>query len=578
MSRRRDNLRIEAPAAWRSRLVLASFLIFAAALAGRAFQLQVLKRDFLTDQGSTRYVRTIDIPGGRGAILDRNGKPLAISAPTKTVWAVPSKLLSVSRQKLGQVAKYLEYTATELREYLQSHRHRQFLYLQRQMRPGQARKVMAVDAPGVFFQREYKRFYPAGEAAAQLVGLTDIDNHGIGGIELALGDRLSGQSGSRRVIMDARGRVVESLSGFKAAKSGKDVRLTIDLRLQMLAYRELKEAVAEHDADSGFVVMADPETGHILAMASCPSYNPNNRATISPEALRNRAATDVFEPGSSVKPLVVAAAIDAGVVDRNTTITTDGSFRLKGQVIHDTHDYGAVDMHRLLTKSSNIGAAKVGLRLGPQRLWRAYYAFGFGRSTSVNFPGQQLGVLRSFNRWGELETATAAFGYGIAVTGLQLIRAYTGLATDGRIRNLQLVLEEAAGSELTSQQVIPASVAARVRYLMRDVVSDKGTAIRASVAGYSVIGKTGTAEQATAGGYTESSHQAVFIGMAPADDPELLTLVVIDHPKEGGYYGGLVAAPVFSDIMTVAMRMQRIPPENAKTVTVNADTTSGVRL
>lgn len=575
MSGRRKNTRIEAPPAWRPYLVLAGFAVFAVVLAGRAFQLQVLNEEFLIDQGTMRYVATIEVPGGRGAILDRHGEPLALSAPTESVWAVPSELLAAPR-KLAQVAKHLEFTASELRDYLQQYRDREFLYLQRQLSPAHAHRVMAVEAPGVFLRREYKRYYPAGEAAAQLVGLTDIDNRGIAGMELALNKILSGEPGRRRVIMDARGRVVEDLAGFVPPQPGQNVRLTIDLRLQMLAYRELKEAVIEHKASSGMVVMVNPESGHILAMASAPSYNPNNRSTIRPRALRNRPATDVFEPGSSVKPLVVAAALDAGVVGRNTVLeTSGGSFRLQGIVIHDYHNYGNVDMHRLLTKSSNIGAAKVGLRLGSERLWRAYYRFGFGRPTGVNFPGEQLGVLRSYANWGKIETAIAAFGYGIAVTGLQLVRAYTAIATDGRVRPLQLVLGDAAGPQFPPQRVIPAEVAARVRYLMRDVVSDKGTAVRASVAGYDVIGKTGTAEKATAGGYTESRHQAVFIGMAPAQDPQLLTLVVIDEPKEGGYFGGLAAAPVFSDVMTVALRMLRIPPETAITMTVDGDPSSG---
>lgn len=575
MSRRRQNVKIESPPAWRAYLVLAGFAAFAVLLVGRAFQLQVLNHEFLIDQGDMRYVRTLEVPGGRGAIFDRHGRPLALSAPTESVWAVPSELLDAPR-KLAQVAGHLEYTTSELRDYLRKYRDRQFLYLQRQLSPAHARAVMAVDAPGVFLQREYKRYYPAGEAAAQLVGLTDIDNRGIAGMELALNDILGGDSGSRRVIMDAAGRVVEGLSGFQQPQTGEDVRLTIDLRLQALAYRELKEAVAEHRASSGMVVIANPETGHILAMASCPSYNPNNRATIRPEALRNRPATDLFEPGSSVKPLVVAAALDAGVVDRSTVIETGGgSFRLDGITIHDYHNYGDVDMHRLLTKSSNIGAAKVGLRLGPERLWRAYFQFGFGRPTGVNFPGEQLGVLRSFSTWGEIETAVAAYGYGIAVTALQLVRAYTAIATDGRVRNLQLVLGDAAGPQFPPHRVIPADVAARVRYLLRDVVSDEGTAIRASVDGYSVIGKTGTAEKATAGGYTEDRHQAVFVGMAPASDPRLLTLVVIDNPQEGGYFGGLAAAPVFSDIMEVALRMLRVPPKTVHTVTVRGAATSG---
>lgn len=574
MSRRQPNKRIEAPGTWRAYLVLAGFAVFALVLAGRAFQLQVLNHEFLIDQGQLRYLATLKVPARRGAILDRNGEPLALSAPTKTIWAVPSELLAAP-EKLAAVARHLKYTVSELRNYLQEHRNRQFLYLQRQLNPAHARRVMALDAPGVFVKLEYKRYYPAGEAAAQLIGLTDIDNRGISGMELALNKVLSGEPGSRQVIMNAKGEVVEDLAGFEPPEPGQNVRLTIDLRLQMLAYRELKEAVIEHEASSGVVVMVQPESGHILAMASYPSYNPNNRSTIRPEALRNRAATDIFEPGSSVKPLVVAAALDAGVVNRHTVIPTDGAFRLEGAVIHDTHDYGPVDMHRLLTKSSNIGAAKVGLMLGAETLWRYYYNFGFGQPTGVQFPGEQLGILRSYATWGKLETATAAFGYGIAVTALQLVRAYTAIATDGRIRYLQLVMGEAAGPQFPPQRVISAEVAKRVRYLMRDVVSEKGTAELAAVAGYDVIGKTGTTEQATADGYSEALHQAVFIGMAPADDPKLLTLVVIDDPREGGYFGGLAAAPVFSDIMKVALRMLRIPPETSKRVTVDVGPPSG---
>lgn len=570
--RRRPNVRLEPPPPWRARAVLAVFGVFAVVLGARAFDLQVLDRQFLVEEGTKRHVRTVDVPAGRGAIRDRRGEPLALSAPTESVWAVPSAVLEAP-ERLSALAGRLETGVAELREKLNRHRDRQFLYLRRQLSPAQARHVMDLDMPGIFLQREYRRYYPAGEAAAQLVGLTDIDGRGQEGLELALDESLHGESGSRRVIKDRLGRVVEDLAQFTPPQAGRDIRLTVDLRLQYLAYRELKAAVTQNEAKAGVVVMLDPASGEVLAMASYPSFNPNSRSSIPTGGLRNRAVTDIFEPGSTIKPLMIARALDSGVFSTASTIDTEGgSFRVGRLTVRDFRDYGDVDFARLLAKSSNVGAAKVGLELGAEALWEAYRDFGLGDMTGIGFPGERYGVLRDFYQWGDIATATAAYGYGVSVTALQLTRAYAAIAADGRLHPLSLVATDidAAGPDLRERQVVDPATARTVRDLLRGVVAPEGTATRADVAGYDIAGKTGTVRKVDADGYDHKRHQALFVGMAPADEPRLVTLVMIDEPRDGDYYGGAVAAPVFARIMRDALRTLRVPPSEPAMLTADA--------
>jgi cell division protein FtsI (penicillin-binding protein 3) len=463
--------------------------------------------------------------------------------------------------KLPKLAKKLGVKASVLKKSLAARDDKNFMYLKRQMNPADAKAITDLQVPGIFLQREYRRFYPAGEAAAPLVGITDIDNRGQEGVELALEPRLHGESGSRRVIKDRTGRVVDDLQSFRPPHPGEDVFLSIDLRLQYLAYRELKAAVAENRAKGGVVVLLNPNTGEVLAQASYPSANPNRRDGVrSRGGLRNRPATDLFEPGSTVKPLVVAQALDSRIFNSRSVLHTYAGFYQVGRLtVRDVHDCGDVTMAKLLQKSSNVGATQVGLRLGRERLWKAYREFGFGEATGSAFPGEGVGVLRDFRQWGEINTATASYGYGFSVTGLQLARAYAALAADGVMRPLTLLRQD---GPVAGKQVISPATARLVRQYLEGVVSPEGTAAKASVAGYRVAGKTGTVHKiAPGGGYSAQDYQALFVGMAPASKPQLVMLVVIDDPSGKDYYGGLVAAPVFANIMQGALRMLQVPPD-----------------
>lgn len=543
---------------WRHRFMLGCFAAAFLVLFLRAIDLQVLDRDFLTNEGAKRHVRTLEVPGGRGAIRDRRGLALALSAPVESVWAVPAEVLAAEGQ-IPQLAKKLGVKTSVLRRELKARVDKNFMYLRRQMSPADAKEVLALNVPGVFLQREYRRYYPAGEAAAQLVGITDIDIRGQEGIELAYETRLHGETGRRRVVKDRVGRVVDDLAGFKAARAGEDVMLSIDLRLQYLAYREIKAAVAQHHARGGMAIVLNPHSGEVLAMVSYPSYNPNRRDSLRPKGLRNRPATDLFEPGSTVKPLVVAEAIELGLYDARSLIPTyEGAYRVGRLTVRDVHDCGTVTLGTLLTKSSNVGAAQVGLRLGRERLWRGLREFGFGQATQSGFPGEGVGVLREYRQWGEIATATASYGYGFSATALQLARAYGALATDGVL--YPLALERRDRSE-PGERVVAPRTAQLVRHYLEGVVAPGGTALRAAIPSYRVAGKTGTVHKAVAGGYSPDSYQSLFVGMAPASQPQLVALVMIDEPSGKDYFGGLVAAPVFARVMQGALRTLQIPPD-----------------
>lgn len=557
----RGNHSIKEPEDWRFRLVLGCFLAFAGVLGLRAMYLQVFNSDFLTGEGAKRHVRTLSVPGGRGAILDRRGEPLALSAPVESVWAVPGELLS-KPEMVTPLASLLDVPAAKMKSALEKRSDKSFMYLRRQLTPADAKRVMALDAPGVFLQREYRRFYPAAEAAAQLVGFTNIDTVGQEGVELALEPLLHGDPGSRRVIKDRVGRVVEDLAEFEPPQAGQDVRLSIDLRLQYVAYRELKRAVAEEQAKSGMVVVADPASGEILAVASYPSYNPNRREVFKNDGLRNRAVVDTFEPGSTVKPLVVALGMESGLFNKNSVIPTDGGrFRVGRLLVRDFRNYGPVSLQKLLMKSSNVGSAKIGLEMGAEQLWQGYQKLGFGSASGAGFPGESEGVLHHHRHWGQIGTATASYGYSLSVTALQLTRAYCALANDGVMPTMTLLRDYEVRKP--GKRVMSARTAREVRGMLESVVSVKGTARRAAVDGYRVAGKTGTARKiAKTGGYDHGAHQGLFVGMVPADDPELVVMVLIDEPGKGEYYGGAVAAPVFSRVVKGSLRTLQIPPQN----------------
>ncbi len=551
--------RTEPPQAWRRKLVLGLLGLGFVALGLRAFELQVRDRDFLTAEGERRHVRTLLEPGGRGAIRDRHGAPLALSAPVESIWVVPSALLA-QPEYIDPLAGMLKLDALQLREDLRQRDGRQFFYLKRQLPPSEARQILDLGAPGVFGQREYRRYYPAAEVTAQLVGLCNIDGVGQEGLERGLDSLLAGAPGHRLVIQDRLGRVVDDLNEFRASRPGADMDLAIDLRLQHFAYAELKSAVAAHEAKGGIILVADVLSGEILALATQPGFNPNDRGHLGENraAWRNRAALDQFEPGSTVKPLVVAAALEAGIVDAESTIDTGRGWMKVGRLqVRDHRAYGVLDLSTLLAKSSNVGAAKLGLQIGADRLFDTFRDFGFGYSTASGFPGEVGGSLLSPFEWGEVGTATASYGYGMSVTALQLAQAYMVLAADGVRRPLSLLK---GGSEYAEARVLKPQTAAAIRSMLSAVVADGGTGERAAVPGYRVAGKTGTVRKAEPGGYSNDRHQSLFVGMLPAENPRLLGLVMLDEPAAGVYYGGLVAAPVFSRVMSSAARLLQIAP------------------
>ncbi|MDM4770651.1 penicillin-binding protein 2 [Solimonas sp. SE-A11] len=560
MSGARPNPVAEPVAQWRRWLVLGVLSLGAATVVGRAFQLQVLERDFLRQEGNKRHIRTMLIPAHRGAVTDRRGEPLALSAPVESLWAVPSALLD-SPQHVTALAKLLNKNPRGFEKFLEQRKDRKFVYISDPLPPADAQRALSLKAPGVFSEPAYARYYPAGEVAGQLVGFCGRDGDGLEGIEKSQETLLSGKAGSRRVIRDRQGRVVDDTLESVAAASGKDVQLTIDLRIQYLAYRELKAAVAENKAKGGLIVVADSTTGEILAVASQPGFNPNNPPERRSSGTRNRAIVDSFEPGSTVKPLLVAQALELGVFQPTSMIDTNpGTYKVGALTVRDVHPQGVVDLAKMLAKSSNVGAAKVGLTIGPEAVWNGYQRFGLGEPVYSGFPGEVNPLLRHYSEWGQIATATASYGYGLSVNALHLVRAYAALANDGLMPHLRLVQNEQA---TPPQRAVSAQTARNVRKMLEGVVSPDGTGIRAAIPGYRVSAKTGTVRKVSeTGGYHGDKHQSVFIGMVPAEHPRLVGLVMIDEPGAGAYYGGLVAGPVFSRVMQGAARQLQIPPDD----------------
>ncbi|MGD8828780.1 MAG: penicillin-binding protein 2, partial [Gammaproteobacteria bacterium] len=530
---------------WRARALVLRlvFAAVAAVLLWRAVDLQVLDSDFLLDQGQARYLRTVEMPAHRGVIHDRNGDPLAVSTPVDSLWANPQELLGAA-DRIPELAHALGMKPAEFTRWLGKRKDREFVYLRRHMTPEDAKRVLARRIPGVYSQREYRRYYPAGEVTAHVLGFTNIDDRGQEGLELAYDDWLRGESGEKRVIKDRLGRTIEDVDSIQVPRPGHDLTTTLDLRLQYLAYRELKAAVQEQGAKSGSIVVLDSHTGEILAMADQPSFNPNNRSDLKGALYRNRAVTDVFEPGSSFKPFPIAAALDAGDVTPSTVVdTSPGSIKVAGYAVDESHDYGAVNVTTVLQKSINVGASHIAMRLAPEQLWGMLSRFGFGSLTGSGFPGEQSGLLRYYARWRPITQATLAYGYGINVTALQLAQAYNVFADNGLRQPVSLVMDQATGEP---QRVISERAAREMRKMLESVVRDGGTGTRAAVPGYHVAGKTGTALKAENGGYARGRYTAVFAGMLPATRPRLVCVVVINEPSHGKYYGGLVAAPVFA--------------------------------
>ncbi len=556
MSAHGDSLRITAPPA-RGAAVLGLCVLAAVLLVVRAIYLQVVDRGFLQRQGNLRSVRVIPIPAHRGMILDRNGEPLAISTPMDSVCADPEDLAAdpAGIRRLGQV---LGLDAAALRARVKANAGRQFMYIDRQIPPAEGRRAAALDLPGVFLRREYKSYYPTGPVTAQVIGFTDIDNVGQEGLELAYNKWLHGVPGSERVLEDRLGRVVQDIELLRAPRPGRNLTLSIDRRIQYLAYRELKMAVQRHHARAGSLVMLDVRTGEVLAMVNQPSYNPNNRTQLQPRRYRNRAVTDVFEPGSAMKPFTIAAALLSGRYTPDTMIDTGpGWWVVGGETIQDVSDFGRIDVSTVIEKSSNVGASKIALSLSPKALWKVYRSFGFGSDTGSGFPGASPGWLPLFTGWNRIDQAHLAFGYGVSVTALQLARAYAAIA-DGGVLHAPSFVKLSAPPK--GRRVLPARVAHELTAMMERVVSPDGTAERAAVPGYRVAGKTGTVHRAVPGGYAPNRYNAVFAGFAPATDPRLAMVVVVEDPR-GEYYGGQVAAPVFAKVMAGALRFLDVPPD-----------------
>ena len=545
------------------------FLLCSIALVARAVNLQVIDTEFLQDQGEARYLREVVVPTRRGNILDRNGEPLAVSTPVDSVWVNPKMLLQ-SPEDIQPLADVLAVDADEIERRLTQRSTREFVWLRRRLHPDVASQIKALKLHGVFLQKEYRRFYPAGEVTSHVIGFTNIDDVGQEGLELAYNDWLQGKPGMKRIIRDRLGRTVEHVEMVRESVPGHDLSLTIDRRLQYLAYRELKRTVLKHGARSGSVVLLDVKTGEVLAMVNQPSYNPNH-SNMDSEGLRNRAVTDVFEPGSVMKPFAVASALETGRWTPTTPIdTTPGRINISGHTISDHHNYGPIDVTRLITKSSNVAATKIALDLEPEHMWNTYDRFGFGDVTGTGFPGESAGVLRNHRRWRRVEQATLSYGYGISVTALQLAEAFAALADDGRLRRPSLVM----GAENPPTSVLDPKIARQVSAMLETVTGPEGTGKKARVENYRVSGKTGTSRKASASGYA-SRYIASFAGFAPSSDPRLVGVVVINDPSGKVYYGGLVAAPLFSDVMTGALRLLNIPPDNYEGMVVQAADTGG---
>jgi cell division protein FtsI (penicillin-binding protein 3) len=535
---------------WRAQLMLACVMIAFAIMLGRAFYLQGMNDDFLQARGEARFTRVIEIPANRGVITDRDGEPLAISTPVESVWASRDDVKMTDVQA-AQLAKLLGTDVGSLRKRL-AESTRDFVFLKRQLPPDQAARVLQLKIPGVLLQREYRRYYPAGEVAAHLVGFNNVDDDGQEGIELAYQEWLAGKPGSRRVIKDKRGQIVEDIESLRVPQQGRDLALSIDRKIQYLAYRELRAAVTQHKAKAGSAVVIDVQTGEVLAIANLPAFNPNNRGKLTGQQTRNRAIIDLYEPGSTMKAFTIAAGLEAGIVRPESVIQTGpGSLTIGPNTIRDVNPLGALTVTQVLQKSSNVGSARIALQLPSATLWQSFIDAGFGTPTKVGFPGEGHGRLRAPNTWRPIEQATMSYGHGLSVTLLQIARAYSIFATDGEMRPISIVRVD---NPPPATRVISAETARAVRHMLELATGPGGTAPRAQVAGYRVGGKTGTARKIENGVYVQR-YVASFIGFAPASAPRVIVAVMIDEPSNGVFYGGAVAAPVFSQITAGALRM-----------------------
>ena len=550
----------------RLRLVVGTLGLCAVALVGRAVDLQLVDNAFYQKKAEARILREIPIPTSRGMITDRNGEPLAVSTPVASLWANPQEL-SKHPDRLPELAKATNLPLDYLTRYVSQRADKEFMYIPRHRRisPGAARRILALDIPGVFSQREYRRFYPQGEAMAHVLGFTNIDDKGQEGIELAFDEWLRGKPGAEKVIRDRRGRIVENVDLVRAAVPGKDLTLSIDRRIQYLTYRELKRQLLESGASSAAAVVLDIATGEVLAMANLPSYNPNNVESGQRDSHRNRAVTDLFEPGSTMKPITVAAALEAGVITPDTLFDTNPGWIANGRYrTTDTHNYGVLDTTGVIRKSSNVGAALIARKLTDRQFYGFLRKFGYGQSTHSGFPGEASGLFPAPDQWYGTTKQTMSYGYGLAVTPLQVAHAYAALANGGRAIQPTFV----KGERNEPEQVLDPEIAAQVVKMMQAVTEPGGTATRAAILGYHVAGKTGTSRVASGGGYSRK-YVGFFAGVVPVDNPRFAMAVVINEPdtSKGWAYGGggRVAAPVFHNVMEGALRLMDVPPDDIET-------------
>ena len=542
---------------WRSKFIVGAIALAFVGLAGRAAWVQVFGSAFFRKQGEVRFARTLELPANRGRIFDRNGLLLATSVPVPSIWAIPE---DVDRDpaKLTQLAKLLQMPMGELQKKL-ADQDKSFVWLKRELDEKVARQIAALDMKGIYQRKEYQRRYPEGEAAAHVVGFTNVEDHGQEGIELAFDKQLAGRPGMRRVIKDRLGHVVEDIGEQVPPVDGRDLQLSIDSKVQFFAYQKLRDAVVENKAKAGSVVVLDARTGEVLALASYPSYDPNHRRNLTGAQLRNRALTDSFEPGSTMKPIVISLALQKGIVTPDTVIATDGGrLTITGSTIHDDGRSTALTVTQVIQKSSNVGAAKIALRMQPRDMWEMYTQVGFGQKPQLTFPGAVSGRLRPYKSWRPIEQATMAYGYGLSVSLFQLAHAYSMFAHDGELLPVSLLK---TNGPVAGVRVLQPAIAQEMRQILHLVTMNGGTAPRAQTMGYSVGGKTGTAHKQEGRGYAAHKYRGVFVGMAPIDKPRIVVAVMIDEPSAGQYFGGQVAAPVFSATVQQTLRVMGVQPD-----------------
>ncbi|MEM1438944.1 MAG: penicillin-binding transpeptidase domain-containing protein [Pseudomonadota bacterium] len=551
----------------RSALMLSAFAIAAIGLVGKSIWVVVVDRDDIMLLAEARHLRTITINPSRGSIVDRNGEPMAVSTPVDSIGAIP-KTLAPAIDEFQPLAEALGANAEQLMRRVSRSMDKEFVFLARRLRPSQVEAVNALQLPGIDVRREYKRYYPAGEVAVHLVGMTDIEDIGQEGLEKAFNAVLAGEPGAKRVLRDRKGHVIEEVESIRSVRHGQTLASSIDLRLQYFAHRELKRAASAHRARSGSVVVLDVKTGEVLAMVNWPATNPNNRAALKLDAIKNRAVLDNHEPGSAIKPLIVAAALSTGVADANAIIdTSPGKIQVGAKSIEDKNNLGPINLATILSRSSNVGMTKVALRMEPEQMWRVLDRFGFGQPTGGGFLAESSGLLSHHSYWRDISQATISYGYGLTVTPLQLARAYAALGNDGVLPQISLLANPPREAGV---RVVDAEVADAVLGMMEQVVGPGGTARKAAIPGYRVAGKTGTSKKSAVGGYADDRYLSVFAGLVPVSEPRFAAVVVLDEPSGDAYYGGDVAAPVFSVVMREALRLFAVAPDDSPAIGAGA--------